>query len=84
MPNDHESSAGGNASPAYHAFLIRFWRSAPGGRWHATLQRTTHEPAIHFAGIDLLFAHLLMQLGEETPPGHLLQGKDGDDAAPSE
>lgn len=53
--------------PAQHSFLVRFWRSTPNGSWHVTLQRTTREPAMHFAGVDLLFAFLLMQLGDDAP-----------------
>lgn len=63
-----------------HSFLIRFWRPAPNGPWHVTLQRTTREQAMHFAGIDLLFAFLLTQLGEEAQLQHHTRAGEGVEA----
>ena len=67
MLNAPESPEEHARQPAQYSFLIRFWRSSPHGLCHATLQRTTHEPALHFSGIDLLFGFLLTQLGEDAP-----------------
>ena len=67
MPNAHDLPDDAR-QPAQHSFLIRFWRTTPRGAWHATLQRATDEPAMHFAGIELLFAFLLVHLDEDAPP----------------
>ena len=74
MEDAHDTPAGARPR-AQHSFLVRFWRATPKGPWHFTLQRTAHEPAMHFAGVDLLFAFLLTQLGEDAP---FLQRGDAD------
>ena len=82
-----EQPTPGDRPLAYHAFLVRFWRTSPSTCWHASIQRTTGEPARHFAGIDLLFAFLLAQFGEEAPavmPPHAVDSDDTGAAQPED